>query len=156
MIKRFLLVLCAFTVCSCGGDSGAVDTGNNPIADANPPPGEVGQPDLSATDVQDVAVVPPSDVQSGDPGPAVDQNLPMDQNTPNDVVTASDVPADPGAEVSTLPDLTTLSLNGAIPQSALGPPTFNALNSDGSARDVSHLMGKPTVMWFFPFAGTPG
>ncbi|MFT7521623.1 MAG: cytochrome oxidase Cu insertion factor (SCO1/SenC/PrrC family) [Kiritimatiellia bacterium] len=35
-------------------------------------------------------------------------------------------------------------------------PVFSAVNSDGQARDRDHLLGHPTVVWFFPVAGTPG
>ena len=47
-------------------------------------------------------------------------------------------------------------LFGQRPASALSLPTFMALNSDGASRTQADLLGHPTVMWFFPFAGTPG
>jgi len=47
-------------------------------------------------------------------------------------------------------------LHGARPTSAMSVPTFMALNSDGAARTQADLIGQPTVLWFFPFAGTPG
>ena len=47
-------------------------------------------------------------------------------------------------------------LYGSIPPSALPLPDFVALNHDGQTRGTEDLIGKPTVMWFFPFAGTPG
>ena len=47
-------------------------------------------------------------------------------------------------------------LFGEQPQSAIPLPEFVALNHDGSVRGPEDLVGKPTVMWFFPFAGTPG
>jgi hypothetical protein len=47
-------------------------------------------------------------------------------------------------------------LFGQRPASPLSLPTFMALNSDGSSRTQGDLLGHPTVMWFFPFAGTPG
>ena len=47
-------------------------------------------------------------------------------------------------------------LNGSRPSQALPPPEFVALNSDGEMRTPADLLGQPTVMWFFPFAGTPG
>lgn len=53
-------------------------------------------------------------------------------------------------------DLSELDLNGSIPVAALAPPTFLAENYDGGTRTEADLIGKPTVMWFFPFAGTPG
>lgn len=30
------------------------------------------------------------------------------------------------------------------------------VNLDGTARSKADLLGHPTVVWFFPFAGTPG
>ena len=48
------------------------------------------------------------------------------------------------------------TLNGIPPEQELVVVDFNALNSDDSMRDASHLRGKPTVMWFFPAADTPG
>jgi len=47
-------------------------------------------------------------------------------------------------------------LFGERPSSPLSVPTFMAQNSDGSSRSQSDLIGQPTVLWFFPFAGTPG
>ena len=47
------------------------------------------------------------------------------------------------------------SLHGTYPGSELPLPQFEALNSDGAVRGPDHLRGHPTVMWFFPFAGTP-
>jgi len=46
-------------------------------------------------------------------------------------------------------------LHGTAPAQALAVPTFEAINSDGSARSTPDLLGHPTVMWFFPYAGTP-
>ena len=46
-------------------------------------------------------------------------------------------------------------LHGTAPAQALAVPTFEAVNSDGSARSTPDLLGHPTVMWFFPYAGTP-
>ena len=47
-------------------------------------------------------------------------------------------------------------LFGQRPSSPLSVPTFMAQNSDGSSRSQTDLLGQPTVLWFFPFAGTPG
>jgi len=35
-------------------------------------------------------------------------------------------------------------------------PAFRATSNDGSPRDQADLLGKPTVMWFFPAANTSG
>jgi len=47
------------------------------------------------------------------------------------------------------------ALHGTYPESELPLPQFDALNSDGALRGPDDLRGHPTVMWFFPFAGTP-
>ena len=52
------------------------------------------------------------------------------------------------------PNLNQLELTGTIPTQALQPPEFQATNRDNSERDKTNLIGKPTVMWFFPVANT--
>ena len=47
-------------------------------------------------------------------------------------------------------------LNGVPPQEEQPMIFFQALNSDGSIRNEEHLTQKPTVLWFFPAADTPG
>ncbi|MEE2828894.1 MAG: hypothetical protein VX498_06885 [Myxococcota bacterium] len=46
-------------------------------------------------------------------------------------------------------------LHGTVPAAALELPDFAAVNYDGSKRGPEALKGQPTVLWFFPFAGTP-
>ena len=46
--------------------------------------------------------------------------------------------------------------NGSVPDEALEAPDFAATNRDGGARDREDLLGHPTVMWFYPAAGTYG
>ena len=48
------------------------------------------------------------------------------------------------------------SLNGTQPAAAKALPDFQALNFDTSERTQAALLGQPTILWFFPFAGTPG
>ena len=47
-------------------------------------------------------------------------------------------------------------LFGDRPSSPLSVPSFMAQNYDGAQRGQSDLIGQPTVVWFFPFEGTPG
>jgi len=47
-------------------------------------------------------------------------------------------------------------LHGLAPQQARPAPEFTAVNSDGAIRDMTALIGQPTVMWFFPMANTYG
>ncbi len=46
-------------------------------------------------------------------------------------------------------------LHGAYPKAPVALPSFVATNYDGAQRGPEHLQGHPTVLWFFPFAGTP-
>ena len=48
------------------------------------------------------------------------------------------------------------SLTGVPPDSVVALPEFAAINRDGSARGPNDLLDKRTIMWFFPFANTPG
>ncbi|MDP2315781.1 MAG: hypothetical protein Q8P41_22980 [Pseudomonadota bacterium] len=57
---------------------------------------------------------------------------------------------DPGD--TDLPD----DLNGTAPAAAVALPTFSARNQYGEARSEADLVGHPTVLWFYPAAGTYG
>ena len=45
---------------------------------------------------------------------------------------------------------------GTTPSSQLAVPDFTAQNYDEELRDKRNLIGQPTVLWFFPAAGTYG
>jgi hypothetical protein len=47
-------------------------------------------------------------------------------------------------------------LVGTEPRKKLSLPDFAASNRDGKTRSKADLQGQPTVVWFFPAAGTPG
>ena len=47
-------------------------------------------------------------------------------------------------------------LNGTFPPEALPLIDFTATNYDGSERGRDHLVGHPTVIWFYPRAQTAG
>ena len=47
-------------------------------------------------------------------------------------------------------------LVGEPPATPIPAPDFAATNLDGAARDREDLLGHPTVMWFYPAAGTAG
>ncbi len=49
-----------------------------------------------------------------------------------------------------------VQFNGTKPAKAIPLPEFTAQNHDGSHRDRNSLMGKATVLWFYPMTGTPG
>ena len=42
------------------------------------------------------------------------------------------------------------------PVSIPAPQFTQVLAQDGTPRDRSALLGKPTALWFYPAAGTPG
>lgn len=48
------------------------------------------------------------------------------------------------------------SLHGTPPAQPVVLPEFAAMNHLGQPRTREDLLGKPTVLWFFPAAGTPG
>lgn len=48
------------------------------------------------------------------------------------------------------------TLYGVVPNRPAALPEFTATNHDGVTRDRDDILGKPTVMWFFPSAGTFG
>ena len=82
--------------------------------------------------------------------------------TPSEVAsTDTDPPADT-AQVTDTDDALTIDtgtadgLTGTIPSEAREAPNFTATNYDGSERTKADLMGKATVMWFYPLAKTPG
>ena len=59
---------------------------------------------------------------------------------------------------SSVPDVVDIpqDLYGTQPQQDTPPPVFSALNYNDEVRTQEDLIGHPTVIWFFPFAGTPG
>lgn len=48
------------------------------------------------------------------------------------------------------------ALLGARPGAPVAAPEFTAVSHDASPRSKADLVGHPTVIWFFPAAGTPG
>ena len=69
---------------------------------------------------------------------------------------ASDGASDGGDGASDGADGTGGAYNGTPPSSPVSAPEFAATNRDGGARDREDLLGHPTVMWFYPAAGTYG
>ena len=48
------------------------------------------------------------------------------------------------------------TLHGVRPEAAKPLPAFRAVAQDGAPRDRAALLGKPTALWFYPAANTPG
>ena len=47
-------------------------------------------------------------------------------------------------------------LHGARPAAALPAPEFTVRSQAGEPRTRADLVGRPTALWFYPMAGTPG
>ena len=65
---------------------------------------------------------------------------------------------DPDATV-VLDEETTLEqseLNWTLVTETIPAPEFTALNQEGIERTRADFMGRPTVIWFYPAANTPG
>jgi len=80
---------------------------------------------------------------SGDPGDT------SEADTTDTADTVADSDSDSTVEI---PDET----YGQVPATSLPAPEFSATNYDGTARGISDLTDGPTVVWFFPAAGTYG
>src|SRR5688500_2314692 len=78
-----------------------------------------------------------------------DADADTDADGDSDADTDADTDAD-GDTDTDLPD----GLNGDVPEVRLAAPEFEATNRDGSARGHADLVGHPTVIWFYPAAGT--
>ena len=57
-----------------------------------------------------------------------------------------------GGSLSTAPD----GPHGEVPAAGIVAPAFAAVSHTGAPRSRADLLGHPTVVWFFPAAGTPG
>jgi len=62
-----------------------------------------------------------------------------------------DAPVESPASPAAQPEL-----HGTAPAAPVPLPEFAAYAHDGSPRSRADLLGHPTVVWFFPAAGTPG
>ncbi len=101
-----------------------------------------GGTDTTPTDVTDLTDA--TDVGDHTAVVVTDTDTPPDTDTPDTTPDTAD-PLPPG-------------LNGLPPAVALPAPEFVAVtNRDGNARTRAHLTdGHPTVLWFYPAAGTAG
>ena len=73
-----------------------------------------------------------------------------DSSTPDTAVLEDTAVSEPETPI----DLA--ELNGTEPSEMIPVPEFIAVNFDETVRDQSHLIGAPTVLWFYPAADTPG
>ncbi|MCB9761769.1 MAG: hypothetical protein H6739_18145 [Alphaproteobacteria bacterium] len=89
--------------------------------------------------------------------PADDSAVAVDTSADDSAVDDSGAADDSGAVVDTSDtSIDWDGLHGERPSEPLPLPDFVATSHDGSARGPDDLRGHPTVMWFFPSAGTFG
>jgi hypothetical protein len=173
-MNRLLPSLLLSLLLGCGGDaleppsgvasSSPEDASIETTADAVSPGDDGSQTGAPADDVAvvteaDAAASPEDGTGSSPPDASVDMADADEAPQPNQDVVAEADGLGPGEDVSMVSDAEASwpeGLHGTVPGSALPAPEFVATNHDGSTRGPGDLMGKPTVMWFFPFAGTPG
>ena len=53
-------------------------------------------------------------------------------------------------------DTASLDLHGTWPKKSIAAPEFTAHNFDNTTRGRDDLIGHPSVLWFYPAAGTFG
>jgi hypothetical protein len=95
---------------------------------------------------------------SGDGDSDSDADADSDADSDADADSDSDSDADSDTDADTCPDprVAGLSLRGTVPPECLPAPEFSATAMNGEPRGRDDLIGHPTVMWFYPAAGTPG
>ncbi len=95
--------------------------------------------------------------QSGDADGSADAD---DSGTATADDTDADADADGGlvdsGEASDDEIVLPAGLNGDEVEPRRPAPEFVATNRDGATRTREDLTYRPTVMWFYPYAGTPG
>ena len=62
---------------------------------------------------------------------------------------------DPG-NTTEIPQTMLSGLNGVPPNQPVALPSFEVLNLDQTSRTQGDLQGHRSVIWFYPFANTPG
>ena len=77
----------------------------------------------------------------------------LDDTSQADTIDTAGSAADSGSDSTVnIPDET----HGQVPATSLPAPVFSATNYDGTSRGIDDLTDGPTVVWFFPAAGTYG
>ena len=69
-------------------------------------------------------------------------------DTDSSIITTNDTVVENSIEQS--------ELNGTLIADVIPAPEFQVQNQDGLERTKADLEGKPTVIWFYPAANTPG
>ena len=86
------------------------------------------------------------------------------QSTPTTTVTTTTTSGTSGTTTTgttpttgtTSTTIDTTNLYGTLPAKAIPAPKFTAYSHEDEMRTREDLIGHPTVLWFFPFADTPG
>ena len=91
---------------------------------------------------------------TADASDSTDASDATDSSDASEVADASD-PSDTPS-VTTVDDIRDLGLSGDVPRVSAELADFAATNSDGNPRGPPDIAGSPTVLWFFPAAGTYG
>lgn len=100
-----------------------------------------------APQVDSDVTVPPLDV------PEATSETTSSSTTPTSTSPTTTTPPDPtGTTTDALPS----GLHGTVPAVALEPPDFEVYNRDQTIRTPEDLVGQPTILWFYPAAGTLG
>ena len=107
-----------------------------------------------ASDASDASATADASDASSDDSDTSDPSDASDSSDASEVADASD-PSDT-VTVTTLDDIRGLDLRGDVPRATIALPEFGATNSAGSSRGPPNIVGSPTVVWFFPAAGTYG
>ena len=85
------------------------------------------------------------------------QSTPQKANAVQDTaVVDTDNQSDTDATNTPIDTATAAQLVGTLPEETLPVADFTATNSDGQPRTQADLIGQPTVIWFYPAAGTYG
>ena len=77
-------------------------------------------------------------------------------STGNTSVTSTETTSKTTASTTMTTPIDTSNLYGSAPKKAFPAPEFVVLSHTNETRTREDLLGHPTVVWFFPFAGTPG
>ncbi len=87
----------------------------------------------------------------------VDSATVSDADADTDTDADTDADADTDTDADTDADTVTQGmLNGHIPDEPVPAPKFSATNMDNTGRTRPDLIGHPSVLWFYPAAGTAG
>jgi hypothetical protein len=145
MLRALPLLLLAS---ACGKDDPAPGEGDTAPADQ----GDDGSADDSGSD-DGGSDDGGSDDGSSDGGHDSQAGDTSGDSRPGDTALARDTSGDTAGEGGKIPEE---KLYGSYPDKEVALPEFTAQNRDGALRDREDLLGRYSVVWFYPAAGTSG